>query len=102
MTARLAIEAAGASDRNARRGACDAEAHAAAARYRERVSMPRLVEAMGTLANMASFLFALGLITGEWLGDASVNDVADAVARTIQLAMPHVAEGSLPAAAAGS
>jgi hypothetical protein len=102
MTARLAIEAAGATNRNAGRGACDAEAHAAAARYRERLTMPRLVEAMGTLATMASFLFASGLITGEWLGDASVNDVADAVARTIQLAMPHVAEGSLPAAAAGS
>jgi hypothetical protein len=102
MTARLAIEAEGASDRNARRGACDAEAHAAAARYRERLSMPRLIEAMGTLATMASFLFALGLIAGEWLGDAGVIDVADAVARTMQVAMPHVAEGSSTAAAAGS
>ncbi len=102
MTTGLAIVAAGATNRDAGRGARDAEAHAAAARYRERLLMPGLVEAIGTLATMVSFLIALGLIAGEWLGDANVNDVADAVARTIQLAMPHVAEGSLPAAAAGS
>ena len=102
MTARLAIEAAGASDRNARRCADNSEPAAAAARYRERFSMPRLVEAMGTLATMASFLLALGVITGEWLGDAGVIDAADAVARTIQVAMPHVAEDSSTTAAVGS
>jgi hypothetical protein len=102
MTARLAIEADGATSRNARPGAWESDANAAAARYRERLSMPSVVEAIGTLATIASFLFALGLIAGEWLGDAGVAGVADAVARTIQAAMPHVAEGSLTAVPAGS
>jgi hypothetical protein len=102
MATGLAIGAAGATNRDAGRGTCDAEAHAAAARYRERLSMPGLVEAIGTLATMVSFLLALGLIAGERLGDAGVTDVADAVARTMQVAMPHVAEGSSTAAAAGS
>lgn len=102
MTTGLAIGVAGATNRDAGRGACDAEAHAAAARYRERLSMPGLVEAIGTLAMMVSFLLGLALVAGEWLGDAGVTDVADAVARSMQVAMPHVAEGSSTAAAAGS
>lgn len=99
MTAGLAIEAASMILRDARPGAGDSEPRGNAARYRERLSTPRLVEAMGTVATMVSCLLALVVFAGEWLGDAGVTDVAEAVAH---VAMPHVDEVSSTIALAGS